>query len=1008
MNVSFVSSQDIIDGINKTLKNKTDAVINIINDKLTVSVFALLEQNLRNVKEINFIIRDSRYLPKGEEVSREFEININDVLFNSYDITEKNKLQHFYQAKAMHDFIKKHVNVKRVTNACSVKSNLICIDNNFMFTGQSSLEMPDKRNSSVFAANFDAIVTDNDETGKEQIARCSEMFNQLWYNEQFTVSYKEELLDSLHFVYKEHSPELLYYFTLNELFGNQLDQGVERFERDSDKFKKTEIWNALYDFQKDCVVSAIRKLQKYRGCIRYKSFTKDLRARIEIFSQDQGGKIRFKSFDVLAGASLEELSGGLSQYKNMFIASQPHKLQPLYISAPAEDIYLEQGQSNYEFEPNETVRIQIKLAIRSHFDKQFELLKNGKKIKALSLFFIDSVAKVRDNDAPDGRGAYLLIFDEEYQKAIKAYKGQFEKYKEYFPDYENVQQVREGYFAVDKKNNAVDIAGWDSDVNDEDVKLNAKSQEDIDRGVELILEKKDELISFNEPLAFIFSHSALREGWDNPNVFTLCTLKASGSDIAKKQEIGRGLRLPVDITGDRCIDSNLNELTVIANDYYDHFAEVLQKDFNDSMNFNKNEITADILISTLKNAGVSKALVTAELVDSLKSELIQNGICNKDNVIKNTPEQTTKLLDKLTFSDERLAEHTELIKKEFVKLMTKKGSRKVEITNGDNEPYENKIRAFVTEDEFKSVYANLCTVLQKKTIYVTDIDKDAFIRSCCKEINEFLEYQHITNTYLIEESHGKFDDAAQFKLSHDSNKDRTEVKTADAEKKSDFEIVNYIMSQTMLPRLAIFKILKGIFKRELLNDQDILEKVTQKIKDTLKSISAENITHYEVIDGYETDSANIFELDTITEQDFEKEWRVFHSNPNRKAAINEYYKMDSEGEKIFADKLESNENILMFTKLKKGGFVIATPYGNYSPDWAIICRKDGVEKPELVIYFIVETKINKDHDALTQVEVNKIKCGQLHFKAVSDLVKFNWVKSYEDFKAKFGVKENEV
>ncbi len=112
--------------------------------------------------------------------------------------------------------------------------------------------------------------------------------------------------------------------------------------------------------------------------------------------------------------------------------------------------------------------------------------------------------------------------------------------------------------------------------------------------------------------------------------------------------------------------------------------------------------------------------------------------------------------------------------------------------------------------------------------------------------------------------------------------------------------------------------------------------------------------------------------------------------------------------KEFADKLESNENILMFTKLKKGGFVIDTPYGNYSPDWAIICRKDGVEKPELGIYFIVETIINKDNDALTQVEVNKIKCGQLHFKVVSDLVKFDWVKSYEDFKAKFGVKENEV
>ncbi len=152
------------------------------------------------------------------------------------------------------------------------------------------------------------------------------------------------------------------------------------------------------------------------------------------------------------------------------------------------------------------------------------------------MFFIDSVAKVRDNDAPDGRGEYLRIFDEEYQKAIKAYKAQFEKYKEYFPDYENVQQVREGYFAVDKKNNVVDVAGWDSDVNDEDVKLNAKSQEDIDRDVELILEKKDELISFNEPLTFIFSHSALREGWDNPNVFTLCTLKRAVRTLPKSKK----------------------------------------------------------------------------------------------------------------------------------------------------------------------------------------------------------------------------------------------------------------------------------------------------------------------------------------------------------------------------------------------------------------------------------------------------------------------------------------
>ena len=182
-------------------------------------------------------------------------------------------------------------------------------------------------------------------------------------------------------------------------------------------------------------------------------------------------------------------------------------------------------------------------------------------------------------------------------------------------------------------------------MDDSDVKLKAKSQEDIDRGISLILEKKDELISFEEPLAFIFSHSALREGWDNPNVFTLCTLKAGGSDIAKKQEIGRGLRLPVDNTGNRCIDRRINELTVIANDYYDHFASALQKDFNDNMHFVKDEVTADILIETLKSAGIPEEKISPKLVDTLKEELVSVGVMNTDNVLKGSSQQITKTLE---------------------------------------------------------------------------------------------------------------------------------------------------------------------------------------------------------------------------------------------------------------------------------------------------------------------------------------------------------------------------
>ena len=328
--------------------------------------------------------------------------------------------------------------------------------------------------------------------------------------------------------------------------------------------------------------------------VRYTKFTSDLKARVEIFYQEQGGIIKFKSFDVLGNTSLEELSGGLKQYSGMYIAENPHKEKPLKITTSTGELYLKLGESNNKVDNKEAIRIQIRLAIQNHFEKQLSILKKNKLIKILTLFFIDEVAKVRDEKAEDGRGEYLKIFDEEYTNILWKYRKDIERYKEFFPNYEEVLQVREGYFARDKKNNIVEIEDWDS--SKDEVEVKAKSQEDIDRGISLILEKKDELISFREPLSFIFSHSALREGWDNPNVFTLCTLKQGSSDIAKKQEIGRGLRLPVDTNGNRCLDTEVNELTVIANDSYENFSSALQKDFNKDRDVN--EVTADVLIKT--------------------------------------------------------------------------------------------------------------------------------------------------------------------------------------------------------------------------------------------------------------------------------------------------------------------------------------------------------------------------------------------------------------------------
>jgi len=731
--------------------------------------------------------------------------------------------------------------------------------------------------------------------------------------------------------------------------------------------------------------------------IRYTYFTKDCKARIEMFSQEQGQSIRFRSFDVENGFSLYELSGGLPQYKDMFIAEQPHKEKALKIASVNGDIELKLGESNKKLEDKEIICIQISLAIDNHFKKQFEILEEGKKIKGLTLFFIDEVKKIRDSKASDGRGAYLKIFDEEYLKIVQKYKEKIEKYKNYFPHYEDVNLVREGYFALDKKKKEVEVEYKKEN------EVKAKSQEDIDRGIELILEKKDELISFNEPLAFIFSHSALREGWDNPNVFTLCTLKNGSSEIAKKQEIGRGLRLPVDVTGNRSLDKNVNELTVIANDSYENFSRMLQEDFN--KNINKNEVTSDLLLITLEKSGIPKIKITSELVDEFKKELIENKVMDSNNVLlKKTEELNIK---KIEFSNETLQEHSIQIAENFVKYMVEKGTNRIEIANGDNEPIINKRRTFISEKDFQNLFEELGTNLSKKAIYRCKIDNEKYIKSSIKKINNYISNFDLKQIVEVAESKGDYDETGNFNLEKDSGDKEIEISKIKVAPKSDFEIANYIMYHTMLPRLAILKIISRLEKekREALNIQDVLEDITEILLENLKEMKSEKVFEYEVIDGYVTDTEKIFEVNNkINEEDFENKRRLFQAKKGSRS-LSDYYKLDSDGEKEFAEKLENDENVLLFTKLKKGGFVIDTPYGNYSPDWAIIYKNSSENSENNVgIYFIVETKADKEEKDLTSVEKSKIKCGKLHFEAISKEVKFNWVNNYDDFRRKFEIK----
>jgi type III restriction enzyme len=622
----------------------------------------------------------------------------------------------------------------------------------------------------------------------------------------------------------------------------------------------------------------------------------------------------------------------------------------------------------------------------------------------LTLFFVDSVHKVRDNTAKDGRGEYLRVFDEEYTKFISGqqFKDMFEKsYQLSFPvekATKDVTLVREGYFAVDKNRNAVEIEDWDSNVSDEDTKLKAKSQEAIDEGIKLILSKKDELISFDEPLAFIFSHSALREGWDNPNVFTICTLKHGGSEIAKKQEIGRGLRLPVDTSGVRCTDPNVNELTVIANDNFAHFADSLQKDFNDSMSFKKDEVTPEILSATLKNAGVPIEKIQPRLIEKLKEELFVAGVIDGNNMLK---KDASKIIEKVDFENPTLREHAVMIMQAFKTSMVEKGTKKIDIKNGDNEPLENGAHTYVSEESFFKIFKSLSEKLSKRTIYRLDLDKDAFIADCAVEINELLAGRTVKNEYEITTAEVEAMNSGRIGIG-DSKTRTVDSNIEDSVPKSNFELINTIMYHTNLPRFAIFRILTGIEKKTLLSNQDFLDLAIKRIKLRLNDAKATAIKDYEVINGYEFDDKLIFEADVIDEAMLEAEKKiVYQTKEAMRRAVNKFYRVDSEGEYDFAESLDEDKNVLLFTKIKKGGFVIDTPYGNYSPDWAIVYKNgDGGVR----LYFIVETKFAKEWSGLTDVEKLKIKCGKLHFKAVaaqsSDTFCFEWANSYKNFKEK--------
>ncbi|MDY3959835.1 DEAD/DEAH box helicase family protein [Romboutsia timonensis] len=726
--------------------------------------------------------------------------------------------------------------------------------------------------------------------------------------------------------------------------------------------------------------------------VRFARFNSDYSATLEILKSSEKGT-HLEHVRVNKNDNLHELSDGLPQYKDMFITKDPHKVEGIDISNLGT---IKLGEDNYNINQKELARIQIRITIRKHLDKQLELI--NKNIKVLSLFFIDEVKKFRDYSKEDTRGIYAMIFDEEYSKLIKQSK--YKPLLEKMPELNNISSVREGYFAIDKNKKAIEIDNWD--YNDDTASVR-KTPEEVERGIELILDKKDELISFKEPLSFIFAHSALREGWDNPNIFQLCMLRNTNSEISKKQEIGRGLRLAVNTNGERETDKDVNILTVIANEHYDKFAESLQREYNEDAGYNREVFNIqDAVQIQSKIEKLIKEKLSDDFADKLINEMVKGKFLNKKD---NKLTEKIKDINLYEFKDKELNKYQSLIQETFKKYMQGKESKKIQIINGDMKK-ENEFSSYIKEPEFNKLLTSLIENISQRAMYEVNINKDDFITECINRLNLTI---HKKSKQLIEANANLEINKQKGAKMNNETKYTHEVSEEISVSKSYIEIVDYLMKYTLLPRMVIFKILDNVNEINLLQDQSYLDEALDIMLEVLKAHKVSKI-NYVPIDNHIYEMGDILQRDTVDMSKIgDSNKKIYEAIEKNKRSVYKYIVTDSKGEYEFAKHLDQDEDVLLFTKLKKGKFTIDTPFGNYTPDWGIVYRLD---EDEAGIYFIVETKWDKEEADLTDVEKGKIHCAERYFETINENVEsevaFSWVNSWNKFTKEIKKKRDSV
>ena len=667
------------------------------------------------------------------------------------------------------------------------------------------------------------------------------------------------------------------------------------------------------------------------------------------------------------GDSLYDASG-LAAYKEFVITD---------INAYTNTVLFRNGKSIHKGEvvgdvTEKTIQhIQIRETIASHFKKERELFRQG--IKTLSLFFIDEVANYKSYDEQGEvvKGDLWKVFEEEYMRYlnenISLFDDDYQKYLRKF----SVEEVHNGYFSIDKKGHAVNS----------DVKRGKDTSDDIS-AYDLILKNKERLLSFDEPTRFIFSHSALREGWDNPNVFQICTLRHANSATAKRQEVGRGLRICVDQQGNRMDverlgDSvhDINKLTVIANESYSSFVDDLQKETHEALRERHTLATTSYFEGKSFNIGTEKYTISNQEAASIISYLFDNDyIDDNGNILQSYHQDLQQgTLAPLGKKLEPISEQVHcLIQGIFdpsaLAGMFENGNEQAEVVN-------EKLNDNASKDEFKKLWAEI----NHRYVYTVHYDSEELIKKSISAIDNDLTVTQLR--YIVttgEQGEGIDFDGNQ----HTQRQEMREVSTSTV----TYDLVGEIAKGATLTRRTVVRILKGILPARLMlfknNPEEFIRKVVRIIKEQKATMIVEHIAYNRTADTYD--------MDIFTK---EKSNQPINKAYAAKKHILDYVFTDSSKEREFAEDLDKAKEVCVYAKLPRS-FQIPTPVGNYAPDWAIAFNDNmGIKH----IFFIAETKGSMDSMQLKGVEKAKIACAKKLFNELSvGKVRYHNVTSYDD------------